>query len=192
MLDLGTLIRRWRGGDERAAEAIFNQYRGVTFGLAYALLGDPADAEEVTQDALNYALIHIDRYDAQRASFTTWLHTITVSRCRDRQRRRYLPSLSLFIWRNGGGDLPDPAPGPERQALRSVTRDEVWEAIQTLSPRLREAVLLRHWTECTYQEIGDILGCSMRVARSRVLQAYERLEPLLASSELLKLEKNLQ
>jgi RNA polymerase sigma-70 factor (ECF subfamily) len=154
-------------------------------------LDDPAEAEEVTQDVLNYALIHIDRYDAQRAKFSTWLHTITVSRCRDRRRRRYLPSVSLFAWLNRGGDTPDPAPGPEYHAIREATHDEVWEAIRSLSPKLREAILLRHWAECTYQEIGDILGCSLRVARSRVLRAYERLEPLLASSAIINQEKSL-
>ncbi len=56
MANLNTLIQRWQAGDERAAETIFNQFPGPTFGLALALLGNTADAEEVTQDALVYAL----------------------------------------------------------------------------------------------------------------------------------------
>ena len=79
MLDIDALIERWRSGDENAAEAIYTQSRGITFGLAYALLDDAADAEEVTQDVLAYALSHIDRYDPQRARFSTWLYTITIS-----------------------------------------------------------------------------------------------------------------
>ncbi len=47
MPDLSTLIQRWQGGDERAAEAIYNQYRGATFGLAYALLDDPVEAGDL-------------------------------------------------------------------------------------------------------------------------------------------------
>ena len=76
MLDIGALISRWLDGDESAAEAICTQHRGAVFGLAYALPDNTADAEEVTQDALAYALSHIDRYDPQRACFTTWLHTM--------------------------------------------------------------------------------------------------------------------
>jgi RNA polymerase sigma factor (sigma-70 family) len=188
MADLGELIRRWRAGDEQAAAAIYNQHRSSMFRLAYALLNDPADAEEVTQDALVYALIHIDRYDPHKAQFTTWLHTITVSRCRNRRRRRLLPSLSLLTWLKRGGDSADPTPDPEAQALRAAARDEVWEAVQSLSQPLREAILLRHWAGHTYQDMAEILGCSLRTAQSRVRLAHERLATMLKSEDSLYVE----
>ena len=189
MPDIGVLIGRWQAGDEGAAEAIYNQYRDSTFRLAYTLLGDRADAEEVAQDALTYALTHIERYDPLRARFSTWLHTITVSRCRNKRRRRFTPSLPLVTWLKGGGDASDPAPGPEHQAIRKTTRDEVWEAVETLSPALREAVVLRHWADYTYQEIGDMLGCSMRTAQSRVRLAYKRLGAILTEGDITILEE---
>ena len=189
MPDIDRLIQRWQAGDDRAAEAIYNQYRDLTFGLAFALLGNSADAEEVTQDALAYALTNIGRYDAQRARFSTWLHTITVSRCRNKRRRLHLPTLSLFTWLNKGGDISDPAPNPEHQAIGGAIRDEVWQAIQSLKPHLREAVVLRYWADFTYQEIADILGCSARVARSRLQSAHKQLGPILAQNELVKLEE---
>jgi RNA polymerase sigma-70 factor (ECF subfamily) len=160
--------------------------------LAYALLDDPADAEEVAQDALNYALTHIDHYDPQRAKFTTWLHTITVSRCRNKRRRRYLPSLSLFVWRKGGGDAPDPAPGPERQAMREAARDEVREAIQSLSYPIREAILLRHWGDYTYQEIANMMGCSLGTAQSRVRLAHQQLGKIFTQNGVMNLEEKIQ
>ena len=189
--DLSGLIERWQHGHEAAAEAIYNRCRGVTYGLAYALLGNTTDAEEVTQDALTYALTHINQYNPRQAKFTTWLHIITVSRCRNKRRRRFLPHLPLLAWLKGGGDVPGPAPGPERHALREATRNEVWQAIQTLSQPLREAILLRHWSDYTYQEMGEILGCSARIARSRVLAAHERLEPLLAQNGLISMVENI-
>jgi RNA polymerase sigma-70 factor, ECF subfamily len=182
--DLSALIERWQAGDERAAESIYNQCRDSTFGLAYALLDSRADAEEVAQDALTYALTHISLYDADRARFTTWLHTITISRCRNKRRRHFLPSLSLFTWFQEGGDTADPAPGPEPAALQAATRDEVWEAIQKLSPALREAILLRHWSDHTYQEIAAILDCPLRTVQSRVRLAYQQLRATLAPAEL--------
>jgi RNA polymerase sigma-70 factor (ECF subfamily) len=189
--DLNGLIERWRQGHEAAAEIIYNRCRGVTYGLAYALLGDPADAEEVTQDSLTYALTHISQYNPRQAKFTTWLHTITVSRCRNKRRRRFLPQLSLLVWLKRGGDAPDLAPSPEGYTLQEATRNEVWQAIQTLSQPLHEAILLRHWSDYTYQEMGEILGCSARVARSRVQAAHERLEPLLAQNGLVNLVENI-
>jgi RNA polymerase sigma-70 factor (ECF subfamily) len=184
MPDLSALIQRWQGGDERAAEAIYNQHREATFRLAYGLLGNTADAEEAAQDALVYALTHINHYDTQRATFATWLHTIAVSRCRDRQRRRWLPTLSLAQWLQRGQDAPDSAPDPERHAVQAETCSEVWQAVQNLSPQLREAILLRYWADHTYQEMAAILNCPLRTAQSRVRLAYDKLRAVLAPAEL--------
>ncbi|GAB4411331.1 MAG: RNA polymerase sigma factor RpoE [Anaerolineae bacterium] len=184
MPDLSALIQRWQGGDERAAEAIYHHHREATFRLAYGLLGNAADAEEAAQDALTYALIHINHFDPGRATFPTWLHTIAVSRCRDRQRRRWLPTFSLTQWLQRGQDAPDPAPSLERQAIQGETHSEVWQAVQNLSPQLREAILLRYWADHTYQEMAAILDCPLHTAQSRVRLAYDKLRAVLASAEL--------
>jgi RNA polymerase sigma-70 factor (ECF subfamily) len=189
MGDVSAFIQRWQAGDERAAEAIYNQYRESTFRLAYGLLGDSADAEETAQDALTYALTHITCFDPQQASFPTWLHTITVSRCRDRHRRRFLPTFSLSRWRQQGGDAPDPAPTPERRAAQAETRSEVWAAVQNLNPQLREAILLRYWAGHTYQEMAAILDCPLRTAQSRVRLAYKQLRAVLAPAQLTNFEE---
>jgi RNA polymerase sigma-70 factor (ECF subfamily) len=180
MSDVHRLIQRWQAGDESAAEALYNHHRASVFRLAYGLLGEPADAEEVAQDALTYALVNINRYDPRRASFATWLHTITVSRCRDRYRRRRLPSLSLTAWLQRGGDVADLAPGPERRAIQAETHGQIWEAVLALSQPLREAVLLRYWAGHTYREMADILGCPLPTAQSRVRLAYKQLRKILA------------
>jgi RNA polymerase sigma-70 factor (ECF subfamily) len=180
MPDVDALIQRWQDGDERAAEALYDHHRERVFRLAYGLLGDPADAEEAAQDALTYALLNIARYDSRRGRFTTWLHTITVSRCRDRQRRRRFPVLSLAAWLERGGSLPAATPGPERHVIHQETRGEVWTAVQALSPRLREAVLLRYWAGHTYREMAEIMNCPVPTAQSRVRLAYQRLRTALA------------
>jgi len=184
MCDISALIQRWQGGDEQAGEALYNRHREPVFRLAEGLLGDPSDAEEVAQDTLAYALNHISQYDATRSSFSTWLHTITVSRCRDRQRRRRLPWLSLTAWLQQGGDVRDPSPNPEAYAIRSETRSQVWNAIQALSPPLREAILLRYWAEHTFQEIAAIVGCPVPTAQSRVRLAYQQLRAAIAPTTL--------
>ena len=183
MSDIEALIQRWLSGDESAAEAIYNHSRGTTFGLAYALLDNSADAEEVTQDVLAYALSHIDRYDPQRARFTTWLHTITVSRCRNRRRRHVLPSVPLFAWLEGENDTADSAFDLEASAMQQDARDEVWAAIHSLSQPLREAILLRHWADYSYQEMAQILGCPLRTVQSRVRLAHQQLKSKLTALE---------
>ena len=187
MATLDVLIERWRAGDQRSAEAIYNLYRDRTFRLAYALLGNAADAEEVAQDALAYALLNIHRFDEHRSQFTTWLHMITVSRSRDLLRKRHIPAFHLSALLNRRQSPPDPAPGPEQTAEKSEVRSVVWEAVQALNPLLREAIVLRHWGEHTYQEIAEIVGCPMKTAQSRVRLAHQKLAHTLSETDLRQL-----
>jgi len=172
------LIQRWLNtGEERAAEALYQAHRERVYRLAYALLGDASDAEEVMQDAMVYALTRIDLYDPQRASFTTWLHTITVSRCRDRKRRKRLPKVPLTDWTEAEGSQ---ASGPEGTTVARESQRELWQALDQLSPKLREALVLRYWGGHTYQEMAQILSCPLSTAQSRVRLAYEQLRKLLS------------
>ena len=182
-------IERWRAGDERAAEALYNHHRAAAYQLAYGLLGNADDAEEAAQDALIYALMNIQRYDPRRASFATWLHTITVSRCRDRQRRKRLPRIALSKWLGWGHGVAAPEPGPEERALTEETRSRVWEAVQALSPPLREAVILRYWAGHTYREMSDIMDCPLPTAQSRVRLAYKHLRTRLRPAELTQIKQ---
>jgi RNA polymerase sigma-70 factor (ECF subfamily) len=191
MADVNAYIQRWQQGDERAAELLYNHHRDATFRLAYGLLGNREDAEEVAQDALTYALVNINRYDANLSRFSTWLHTITVSRCRDKRRRKILPQFSLTLWLQRGQDIPDYEPGPEGAATSSETQSQVWQAVQQLKPPLREAIILRYWSGQTYREMAEILGCPLPTAQSRVRLAYDHLRSLLSANELAYLEQEL-
>ena len=183
MQNLEALIERWRGGDQQAAESIYNQHREQTFRLAYALLGNTEDAEEAAQDALTYALLHIHQFDPRRSKFTTWLHTITVSRSRDILRKRRLPTFPLIALFQNRRTVKDSLPGPEQRTSSNETRKSVWDAIQDLSPLLREAAVLRYWGNFTYQEIAEILGCTMKTAQSRVRLAHLKLASVLGENK---------
>jgi RNA polymerase sigma-70 factor (ECF subfamily) len=188
MTDIDTLTTRWLAGDERAAEAIYDRHRDRTYRLAYGLLGNPADAEEIVQDALAYALANIARYDSRRASFSTWLHTITISRCRDRLRRRRRRQSFLAALLRRSRDVLDPTPGQEQRVVEVETRGEILEAVQSLSPPLREAILLRYWAGHTYREMAEIMGCPTPTAQSRVRLAYRHLRTALTPDSLGDLE----
>jgi RNA polymerase sigma-70 factor (ECF subfamily) len=81
--------------------------------------------------------------------------------------------------------MADTHPTPERQVLQAATRDEVWQAIQSLSQPLKEALLLRYWADYTFQEIAQILDCPLRTAQSRVRLAHERLAAILGAEDIL-------
>ena len=186
MTSIERLIERWKAGDESAAAEIYNRHRERVYRLSYALVGNLEDAEEAAQDALTYALLNISNFDSHRSKFTTWLHMITVSRCRDLLRKRRLPTHSFSDWLQRVRASREPwafihQTDPEREIIQSEHRSTVWESVQNLSPILREAIILRHWGGHTYQEIADIVGCPIRTAQSRVRLAYQKLESVLVS-----------
>ena len=189
MPDIDAVVQRWQDGDDRAAEALYNHFRESTFRLAYGLLGDQGDAEEATQDALTYALVNIHRFDPQRASFSTWLHTIAVSRCRDMHRRRRFSGLTLVKLMDLGGGPDDLGEGPEDQIIEQEARSHVWELVQSMSRPLREAIVLRYWAGHTFREMAEILDCPIPTAQSRVRLAYQRLRSALAPDELISAEE---
>jgi RNA polymerase sigma-70 factor (ECF subfamily) len=161
---LSEWIRQAAQGDELACATLYNAYSPVVLRLALGLLNDLADAEEVTQDAFVYALRNLSRFDARRSAFTTWLFTIAISRCRNKRRRKWLAQLPLE-WL-----VEEPAPERTVEAAlerRGVHR-RVWEALQGLSPNLREAVVLRFLGGLPYKEIGQAMGCNPKTAESRV------------------------
>ena len=181
---INAYIERWRQGDERAAELLYNRFREPTFRLAYGLLGHQEDAEEAAQDALTYALVNIGRFDRNKSRFSTWLHTITVSRCRDKRRRKILPGFSLTVWLQRGHDLPAKEPGPEQATAVNESHSALWQAVQKLKPHYKEAIILRYWAGHTYREMAEILDCPLPTAQSRVRLAYGKLRATLAEPEL--------
>ena len=179
MTHLETLIERWKTGDHRAAEEIYNLHRERVYRLSYGLLGNAPDAEEAAQDALTYALLKIHNFDPRRSQFNTWLHMITVSRCRDLHRKRQMPTLSLSDWFRSRGRQLSSEINPEGQAIQREEQKTIWKAVQGLPIEFREAIVLRHWGGHTYQEIADIVGCPVRTAQSRIRLAHQRLEKAL-------------
>ena len=159
------LIQVWlKDGDEKAAEALYEAHRSHVYRLAYALLGSADEAESVMQETMAYALGNIQLYDPQRASFDTWLHTLTVSRTRGRER-------GIFV----RAQVDNPA--------SQASQSQVWKVLDQISPQLREALVLRYWGGHTYAEIAQILRCPLPTAQSRVRLGYEQVTKLLGSAD---------
>ena len=167
-------------------------YRDDAFRLSCSFLNDPQSAEEVVQDAFTYALMNIHKYRPEKASFKTWLFTITMSRCKDKLRRKRPPLYSLVEWFEHSQKEPiDHAPLPEGILNNKEMQTMLWELVQRLSPKLREALILRYWGEFTYQEISKIARCPLTTAQSRVRLAYDKLRKQLHPGWLEDFQKEL-
>ena len=173
------LIMRCLAGEQPAYVALYDQFSGVIYRLAYSLLQHREDAEEVLQDSFEYAFRRLDHYDPRKSAFKTWLYRIAVSRCHNKRRRKWLPSLSLQQLVEV--DVKDPAAAPpdERVALSEQQR-AVWEAVAALSPKLREVAILRYYGGLQYGEIGAVLDIPTKTAESRMRLAHKTLREQLS------------
>ncbi len=150
-------------GDEPSAEAIYRRFSPSVFRLAASLLNDVEDADEVTQDVFVYALRNLRRYDPKRSSLQTWLFTIAISRCRNKRRRRWLNVIPFTLFEREEKSGASIRSLEDWLVMRGVKR-ELWQAVQSLSPKLREAVLLRFLGAMSYSEIGQAVGCGDKAA----------------------------
>ncbi len=175
--ELSQLIARGRQADEAACAALFRYFSPLLMRLCLGLLGDVQDAEEVTQDAFVYALRNLNRFDPARSAFPTWLYTIALSRCRNKRRRKLLLQLPLEWLSVEAPKRPDRL--VESVLARRGVREQVWQAVQSLRPHLREAVALRYLGEMRYKEIGQALNCNPKTAESRVRLGLDELRQAL-------------
>lgn len=175
-----SLIARCLAGDEHACATLYRQYAGMIYRLTYGMLQDVEDAEEVLQDTFEYAFRRLHKYDPAKAAFKTWLYQIAISRCRNKRRRKWLPTFSLDQAIAADRDIGDPdAIAPDVAVQLNAEKQRVWQALGQLSPKLRETALLRYHEGLSYNEIGVILDISPKTVESRMRLAHKKLKTLL-------------
>ncbi len=184
MTDNETIARAIKG-DQVAQRTLYETHHAAAFRLAYLLLRDTCDAEEVVQDAFIYAFSNLRRYDPERGSFWAWLRVILVSRCRNKRRRKRLACISLEALAAAGQAAADPEPSGDPVGMLDAlgTRRMVWEALQHVSSGARDVLVLRYYEGLSYAEIADILDCSNDAARARATHGKTQLRRLLAAPE---------
>jgi RNA polymerase sigma-70 factor (ECF subfamily) len=168
------MLGRCLAGEESAYLAVYNEYAATIYRLCYSLLQHQEDAEEVLQDSFEYAFRKLHKYDARKAAFKTWLYQIAVSRCRNKRRRKWLPTFSINDQIRD--EVVDKAtPTPAEMMAMTERQQVVWEALQDLTPKLRETAVLRYYEGLTYNEIGQILDIPPKTAESRMRLAHKAL-----------------
>ncbi len=172
------LITRCLNGEDSAYVALYNQYSSMIYRLNYGILQNKEDAEEVLQDAFEYAFRKLAQYDPHKSAFKTWLYRIAISRCRNKRRRKWLPTFSLSQLTSQ--EVHDKETlSPDELVHMSEEQQRVWQAIHQLSPKLRETAVLRYYDGFTYKEIGAVLDIPAKTAESRMRLAHNALRELL-------------
>ena len=166
------LVAAFKGGDVRAFDALFARYGQPIFGYIYRSVGDPALAEELTQEVFLKAFLHLRR-TATETTFKAWIYRIATTTCIDAHRaaaRRPVPvrdeeALALLADRA--------ASDPEQRQIQREQRRAVRRTLDALPAHYRQALILRQLQGLSYAEIGEALGISVEAVTSLIHRARQ-------------------
>lgn len=167
------LVRRVLAGDARAYTGLVARYRDRLGRYAVHALGNRADAEEALQDAFVRAYRSLHRCD-DPARFGAWLFQILVNRCRTLGAQRARRQRTLV--QNDAALLGAGVDHPEDQAAWG---EAIRWALARLSPDQREAFLLKHVEDLSYDEMAELTGAGISALKMRVKRACEQLRAIL-------------
>ena len=167
------IVSRVLAGDTDAYALLVERYHDKYARFAVHMLGSREDAEEALQDAFVRAYRSLDRYH-DRERFGAWLFRILVNRCRTAAGRRQTRERTI-VRHEGLMLAASEAPTAENDAWR----EELERALGRLPADQREAFLLKHVEDLSYEEIAAMTGVGVSALKMRVKRACERLRVLL-------------
>jgi RNA polymerase sigma-70 factor, ECF subfamily len=178
----GELVRRTLAGDRSAFGVLVGRYQRGLYGLIRGIVRDPADADDLVQEAFFRAYRYLDRFDTDR-NFRPWIFKIGAN-LSFRHLRRHRRGTWISI------DAADPETGATLgDRLRSVGAEEavprrleqrrLSEALDRLPPLYRSILVLRAVHELHYEEIAETLGIPVGTVMSRLSRARRALKELL-------------
>ncbi len=179
--DAALMLRVKRGDSEAFAELV-NKYKQPVMNVIYRVLRDPTEAEDLAQNVFVQVYKSADRYKAS-ARFTTWLFTIARNLCLNEIRRRSRhPADSLEGSHSDSEDQPtrqfeDPkTASPPDTLLSRELEQKVEQALAELPENQRTAIVLCRQEELSYEEIAEVLGCSLSATKSLIHRGREALK----------------
>jgi len=176
------LVGAARAGDRTAFEELVRRHKSALYRFVRRYVGNPADAYDILQETFVSAWLALARFDPDR-SFSTWLHTIALNKCRDHARRRAVRQrLSLRFFASERALLQARADGAAEspQSLLPAPQRRLDIALAGLPRRYKEPLLLTLVGGLTHQQAAQQLGVTTKAVEMRIHRAKKRLSEALA------------
>lgn len=182
-VDEATWVNRAKEGDQAAFEAIFQHYERQIYGFIYRMMGNPDDANDLTQECFIRAYRALPQ-TSNDLNVSAWLHRIASNACLDVLRRR--KRIRWLPWESHkhepllhGRALDD----PERNAISNETQVIVQRVLAQMSPRNRMALILREYEGMSCEDIGEIMGLSRSAVKSVLFRGREEFRRVYRATE---------
>ena len=178
--ELSAVIQQAMTGDKSAFSKLVWRYKDHIANIAFGVVGNSQDAEDIAQEAFLKAYLSIGRLTSANA-FYRWLVKITVNLSIDKKTanalRRAQPLESSLLFSS-------PAQSPERVTEQREQQQLVLAALERLTLEQRTVLVLREFQELPYEEIAQILNVPLGTVKSRISAARSRLREILAPERL--------
>ncbi|HEV8537347.1 MAG TPA: sigma-70 family RNA polymerase sigma factor [Bacteroidota bacterium] len=177
------LIAAFQEGRLDAFNLLVERYKHQLVNFAYRFLGDYDEADDVAQETFIRLYRNKDSYRPV-AKFSTWLYTIAANLAKTQLRRRKRHAIfSLTRERDEGEErmmeIPDVRYAADAVADSSLKQEIIEQALNSISPKYREVVVLCDVQELTYEEICAITGLNIGTVKSRLNRGRAQLQELL-------------
>lgn len=176
-------VRLAKNGNRNAFESLVRRCAEQIYNLSFRLTGNPANAEDLAQDAFINAFKNISKF-REECSFSSWVYRITLNLWKNKvkynNRRSFLSYFSLDkpVETDEGefsAELPDPSANPEAELEEARKSENVQKALNELDEQSRMMIIFRDIEGRNYEEIAGLLGCPLGTVKSRIARARESL-----------------
>jgi len=183
-----SVIAELKAGSEEAFASLIAQYHAPLYSLIARTIPDPCEAADITQDVFIKIYRTLNSFDTERGAFMTWVTTVTrnllVDHFRKTKQDRMTDSLDAPVSEHEDAmplsdQIQDRGPTPDSRAQSVEVSQTVHEALQKLSPDLREAVILRDLQDMDYRDIATVLKVPEGTVKSRINRGRAELARLL-------------
>jgi RNA polymerase sigma-70 factor, ECF subfamily len=177
------LIYGMRSGQQRSIEVLYDRYAGLVYSIAYRILQNDRDAEDLTQDIF-VTFWNSDAYNPERGSLSSFLGLLTRSRAIDKIRQRTTANNFLSRWQQTISE-ESTAPSPLESATTQETQALVRQAIAQLPERQRQILELNYYQGLSHDRIAQSLNLTPGIVKSRLRQALVQLKTQLIDGKRL-------
>jgi RNA polymerase sigma-70 factor, ECF subfamily len=175
------LMARIAKGDSDAFETLVNRHQTSILNLVYRFIGDRAQAKDLAQEVFLRVWQSAKSYKP-KAKFTTWIYRITANLCFNELKSARLRKWFSFHRSDENNEksmeetYSNGSPSAEDLLLAKERSRQINEALQSLPENQRMALILRRYDDLSYQEIAQVLGCSVSAVESLLVRAKRALQ----------------
>jgi RNA polymerase sigma-70 factor (ECF subfamily) len=174
------LIKRAKKGCVKSFETLILSCKEKAFNIALRYMKNEEDALDALQESFIKIYRHLSKFNEQ-SRFDTWVYRIVVNSCNDMLRKNSKLKYSENIYRSEDEndveiEIADSAPGPEKELERKEDSKYIIDCLNKLNDEHREIVVLRDINGFSYEEISEILDCSIGTVKSKISRARQKFK----------------